>query len=50
MRDAGAGFQHDTNKVRIFTEEGKSLESEVLPKNEIAKIILKEIKNLPVKI
>ena len=50
MRDAGAGFQHDTNKVRIFTEEGKSLESAVLPKNQIAEIILKEIKNLPVKI
>jgi len=50
MKDAGAGFQHDTNKVRIFTEEGKSLESAVLPKNQIAEMILKEIKNLPVKI
>jgi phosphopantothenoylcysteine decarboxylase/phosphopantothenate--cysteine ligase len=50
MRDAGAGFQHDTNKVRIFTEEGKSFESEVLPKNQIAELIIREIKNLPVKI
>ncbi|MCL6257844.1 bifunctional phosphopantothenoylcysteine decarboxylase/phosphopantothenate--cysteine ligase CoaBC [Aquiflexum sp. TKW24L] len=50
MRDAGAGFQHDTNKVRIFTEEGKSFESELLPKNQIAELIIKEIKNLPVKI
>ena len=48
--EQGAGFQHDTNKVRIFTKEGKSLESEVLPKNQIAELILKEIKNLPVKI
>jgi phosphopantothenoylcysteine decarboxylase/phosphopantothenate--cysteine ligase len=50
MRDAGAGFQLDTNKVRIFTEDGKSLDSEVLPKDQIAQMILKEIKNLPVKI
>ena len=50
MRDAGAGFQHDTNKVKIFTQDGKSLESDVLPKNQIAEMILKEIKNLPVKI
>jgi phosphopantothenoylcysteine decarboxylase/phosphopantothenate--cysteine ligase len=50
MRDAGAGFQHDTNKVRIFTEEGKSFESEVLPKSQIAELIIEEIKNLPVKI
>lgn len=50
MRDAGAGFQHDTNKVRIFTEEGKCLTSDILPKNQIAEMILEEIKNLPVKI
>jgi len=50
MKDAGAGFQLDTNKVRIFSDKGKSLESAVLPKNQIAQMILREIKNLPVKI
>ncbi|MCH6198020.1 bifunctional phosphopantothenoylcysteine decarboxylase/phosphopantothenate--cysteine ligase CoaBC [Aquiflexum sp. LQ15W] len=50
MKDAGAGFQLDTNKVRIFSDKGKSLESAVLPKNQIAQMILGEIKNLPVKI
>ncbi|PRY85334.1 bifunctional phosphopantothenoylcysteine decarboxylase/phosphopantothenate--cysteine ligase CoaBC [Mongoliibacter ruber] len=50
MRDSGAGFQSDTNKVRIFSGDGSSINSEVLPKSEIAQLILKCIKQLPVKI
>lgn len=50
MRDSGAGFQTDTNKVRIFSEDGSEVSSEVLPKTEIAKLILERIKQLPVKI
>lgn len=48
MRDSGAGFQVDTNKVNLFFEDGRAKESELLPKREIAKIILEGIKSLPV--
>jgi len=50
MRQVGAGFQLDTNKVSLFFEDGRSLESEVLPKEQIAKMILEGIKKIPVKI
>lgn len=50
MREKGAGFQLDTNKVSMFFEDGSSLQSEVLPKEEIANLILEGIKKLPVKI
>lgn len=50
MRQEGAGFQLDTNKVSIFFEDGKALETEVLPKEEIAQLILEGIKKIPVKI
>ncbi|MFD2202112.1 bifunctional phosphopantothenoylcysteine decarboxylase/phosphopantothenate--cysteine ligase CoaBC [Shivajiella indica] len=50
MREKGAGFQLDTNKVSLFFEDGSSIQSEVLPKEEIAKLILQGIKKLPVKI
>ena len=49
-KDEGAGFQLDTNKVRLFREDGHTVESGVLPKPEVAKLILEEIKKLPVKI
>lgn len=49
-KDEGAGFQLDTNKVRLFREDGYARESGVLPKKEVAKLILEEIKKLPVKI
>lgn len=50
MRDIGAGFQFDTNKVRLFFEDGEAITSEVLPKEQIATLILENIKKLPVKI
>lgn len=50
MREKGAGFQLDTNKVSLFFEDGSSIQSEVKPKEEIAKLILEGIKKLPVKI
>jgi len=50
MREEGAGFQIDTNKVSLFFEDGSSVQSEVMPKEDIAKLILEGIKKLPVKI
>lgn len=50
MKDTGAGFQLDTNKVSLFFEDGRSLISNVLPKKQIAELILEGIKNIPVKI
>ncbi|EPA00603.1 Phosphopantothenoylcysteine decarboxylase [Indibacter alkaliphilus LW1] len=50
MRDAGAGFQTDTNKVRIFSEDGTEVNSDLLPKEKIAQLILEKLKQLPVKI
>ena len=47
-KEEGAGFQHDTNKVLIFHQNGKRLESELLPKSKIADLILDEIKHIPV--
>ncbi|WP_304516427.1 bifunctional phosphopantothenoylcysteine decarboxylase/phosphopantothenate--cysteine ligase CoaBC [Cecembia rubra] len=50
MRQKGAGFQLDTNKVSLFFEDGSAIESDVLPKEQIAKMILEGIKKIPVKI
>ncbi|AFL83062.1 phosphopantothenoylcysteine decarboxylase/phosphopantothenate--cysteine ligase [Belliella baltica DSM 15883] len=50
MKEAGAGFQLDTNKVTLFSKTGSELTSEVLPKAQIADLILQGIKNLPVEI
>ncbi|PZX49191.1 bifunctional phosphopantothenoylcysteine decarboxylase/phosphopantothenate--cysteine ligase CoaBC [Algoriphagus chordae] len=48
MKESGAGFQLDTNKVHIFDAAGLSVQSELAPKNQIAELILDQIKNLPV--
>ncbi|MDO9551718.1 bifunctional phosphopantothenoylcysteine decarboxylase/phosphopantothenate--cysteine ligase CoaBC [Rhodonellum sp.] len=48
MKDAGAGFKHDTNKVTLFFKTGNPQTSEVLPKDQIAELILSGIKSLPV--
>lgn len=48
MKDAGAGFQVDTNKVRIFHASGLFLETGIAPKSQIADLIVDQIKNLPV--
>ncbi|PZX50703.1 phosphopantothenoylcysteine decarboxylase/phosphopantothenate--cysteine ligase [Algoriphagus ratkowskyi] len=48
MKEAGAGFQLDTNKVHIFHASGLAIESEILSKNQIANLIVNQIKNIPV--
>ncbi|GMQ28289.1 bifunctional phosphopantothenoylcysteine decarboxylase/phosphopantothenate--cysteine ligase CoaBC [Algoriphagus confluentis] len=47
-REEGAGFRHDTNKVRIFHKDGKEFKSGLLPKSQIAELILDQIKTIPV--
>ena len=42
--EEGVGFKHDTNKVRIFHKNGKDLETALLPKLEIAGLIVEEVK------
>lgn len=50
LEDAGAGFKHDTNKVTLFFKNGHEIASEVLPKKQIAELILSSIKTLPIQI
>ncbi|GMQ26164.1 bifunctional phosphopantothenoylcysteine decarboxylase/phosphopantothenate--cysteine ligase CoaBC [Algoriphagus sp. oki45] len=47
-KEEGAGFRHDTNKVRIFHKDGKKFNSDLLPKEQIAELILDQIKTIPV--
>lgn len=47
-KEEGAGFRHDTNRVKIFHRGGKMVQSDLLPKADIAELILNEVKNLPV--
>jgi phosphopantothenoylcysteine decarboxylase/phosphopantothenate--cysteine ligase len=42
--EEGVGFKHDTNKVRIFHKNGKDLETALLPKLDIAGLIVEEVK------
>ncbi|HLT05991.1 MAG TPA: bifunctional phosphopantothenoylcysteine decarboxylase/phosphopantothenate--cysteine ligase CoaBC [Cyclobacteriaceae bacterium] len=46
LRDEGAGFQHDTNKVTFFFNNGGIESSELLPKTAIAELIVEKIKKL----
>jgi len=46
MRDAGAGFQHDTNKVSFYFKSGSSQSFDLLPKKEVAAHIVSAIKKL----
>ncbi len=46
INDAGAGFQHDTNKITIFDKQGKRLIFEIKSKNEVAQDILNHIEQL----
>ncbi len=48
MKESGAGFQLDTNKVHIFHASGLTVESDIAPKNQIASLIVDQIKNIPV--
>ena len=42
--EEGVGFKYDTNKVRIFHKNGKDLETALLPKLDIAGLIVEEVK------
>jgi phosphopantothenoylcysteine decarboxylase / phosphopantothenate---cysteine ligase len=43
LKDEGAGFGHDTNKVTIYYKDGKVKETELKSKREIAKDIVDSI-------
>jgi phosphopantothenoylcysteine decarboxylase/phosphopantothenate--cysteine ligase len=43
LRDDGAGFGHETNRVTIFDREGGSYRTDLLPKSEIAQKIVDRI-------
>lgn len=40
LRDEGAGFQHDTNKISIFSKDGKTSHFDLKSKLEVAQDIL----------
>ncbi|MEX2593699.1 MAG: bifunctional phosphopantothenoylcysteine decarboxylase/phosphopantothenate--cysteine ligase CoaBC [Anditalea sp.] len=46
LKDAGAGFKHNTNKVTFFYKNGEKEVSELLPKNQIAALIVENIKKV----
>ncbi|EAZ81228.1 bifunctional phosphopantothenoylcysteine decarboxylase/phosphopantothenate--cysteine ligase CoaBC [Algoriphagus machipongonensis] len=45
MRESGAGFKLDTNKVHIYHSSGRSVSSEIATKSNIAELILDQIKS-----
>lgn len=47
-KEAGAGFQHDTNRVEIIHRDGRVVDSGLILKSEVAEMILEEIKKAPV--
>ena len=50
LQDEGAGFKHDTNKITMIFQDGREKSTSVLPKYEIAELILEGIKSIPVQI
>jgi len=46
--EKGAGFQHDTNNVKIFWPDGSFVDSGLVSKVQVAELILEEIKKIPV--
>ena len=46
LKDVGAGFKHDTNKVTFLYKNGEKEVSELLPKKQIAAMIVEHIKKL----
>ena len=42
--EAGVGFKHDTNKVRIFHKNGEVVQTALLSKVDIAGLIVEEVK------
>ena len=45
LKDEGAGFGYDTNKITIFDKDNNQLNFELKSKREVAKDIVKEIIN-----
>jgi phosphopantothenoylcysteine decarboxylase/phosphopantothenate--cysteine ligase len=43
LKDAGAGFGHDTNKVTILDRKGGEQETGTLSKDEVARVIVERI-------
>ncbi len=43
LRDAGAGFQTDTNKITIFTRKGERIPFDLKAKSSVAKDIVNEL-------
>ena len=41
--EEGVGFKHDTNRVRIFHKNGSEVQTDLLPKIDIAGIIVEEV-------
>lgn len=48
MKESGAGFKLDTNRVHIFHSSGEFVSSEVAKKSKIAGLILDQIKLAPI--
>ncbi len=46
LNDKGAGFQHDTNKIKIIKKSGETLEFELKRKSEVAEDIAHELVKL----
>jgi len=42
--EEGVGFKHDTNQVRIFHKIGEDVQTALLPKLDIARLIVEEVK------
>ena len=42
--EEGVGFKHDTNQVRIFHKNGEDIQTALLPKLDIARLIVEEVK------
>ncbi|MBN7810404.1 bifunctional phosphopantothenoylcysteine decarboxylase/phosphopantothenate--cysteine ligase CoaBC [Algoriphagus sp. H41] len=47
-RDEGAGFQHDTNRVKLIHRDGRIVDSGLKLKSEVAEMILEELKKAAV--
>jgi phosphopantothenoylcysteine decarboxylase/phosphopantothenate--cysteine ligase len=47
-KEKGAGFQHDTNRVKILHPDGRFVDSGLVHKSDVADLILEEIKKVPV--
>ena len=45
LKDKGAGFKHDTNKITIIDKNNKIEKFELKTKDEVAKDIIKKISN-----